>query len=353
MNAPRLLFRQLFDAQSSTWTYLLADPATRDAVIIDPVFEQHARDAALLRELDLDLRLSLDTHCHADHVTGAWLLKQALGCQIAMAAVYDAEGVDVPLSDGDRVGFGHRSLLVRATPGHTDGCLSFVLDDASMVFTGDALLIRGAGRTDFQAGDAGRLYRSIREQLFSLPNDCVVYPAHDYAGRTSSTIGEERAHNTRIGGEARPEDFVGYMESMALPHPRKLDIAVPANLRVGKPEDGGEPAAPSWGPVQRSYAGVPEIAPQWVADHRAGLHIVDVRSAEEFDGPLGHIDGAQSIPLDTLRERTGEVPTDRPVVVVCQSGRRSAMGTAILENAGITQVANVTGGMLRWRGLGL
>jgi glyoxylase-like metal-dependent hydrolase (beta-lactamase superfamily II)/rhodanese-related sulfurtransferase len=348
-----MIFRQLFDQTSSTYTYLLADEGTREAVLIDPVFERHARDAALARELRLTLLATLDTHCHADHVSGAWLMKAALGSSIAMSSAYGACNVDRPLSHGDSVCFGGRSLEVRATPGHTQGCLSFVTEDHRMVFTGDALLVRGAGRTDFQQGDASLLFRSIRGQLFTLPDDCVVYPGHDYDGRTSSTIGEERAFNPRIGGDAREEDFVGYMQNLGLPHPKQLAVAVPANLRAGEPEDGKAPALPDWGPVVLTYAGLLEIAPEWVARHRKDVHVLDVRSAAEFDGELGHLSAAQLIPLDELRARVTEVVSDRPVVVVCQTGKRSGMGTVILGKAGFTRVANLTGGMVSWRELGL
>ncbi|MBL8606246.1 MAG: MBL fold metallo-hydrolase, partial [Myxococcales bacterium] len=230
-----MLFRQLFDQVSSTYTYLLADEASGHAVLVDPVFEQHARDAALIRELSLTLVCTLDTHCHADHVTGAWLMKAAFGSKIGLSKRYGAQNVDLPLAHGDVVRFGARSLEVRATPGHTSGCLAYVLDDRSMVFTGDALLVRGAGRTDFQEGDAGLLYRSIHAELFSLPDGCAVWPGHDYEGRTSTTIGEERRHNPRIGGGAREEDFVRYMSNLALPHPKQIAVALPANLRAGQP----------------------------------------------------------------------------------------------------------------------
>jgi len=349
-----VLFRQLFDQVSSTYTYLLADPTTRDALLIDCVYEQHTRDLALIRELGLTLRYTLDTHCHADHVTGAWLMQQAHGSKIGMARVYGAESVDLPLAHGDTIAFGACSLEVRATPGHTSGCLSFVTPDHTMVFTGDALLVRGAGRTDFQQGDAQELFRSIQTQLFTLPDDCLVYPAHDYDGRTVSTIGEERAYNPRIGGGAREEDFVGYMQNLGLPHPKQLDVAVPANLRAGRPADGtSPPAAPSWGPVVLTYAGVPEIAAEWVADHRDAVTVLDVRAAAELTGELGQIDGARLIPIDELRARASEVDADRPVAVVCQTGKRAALATAILRKAGITKVASVAGGMVRWRELGL
>lgn len=348
-----MIFRQLFDQVSSTYTYLLADEQTREAVFIDTVFEQHARDAALLRELELKLIAVLDTHCHADHVTGAWLMKVAHGSKVGLSPAYEAENVDLPLNHGDVIRFGACSLEVRATPGHTDGCVSLLTGDHKMVFTGDALLVRGAGRTDFQQGDAHLLFRSIRDQLFTLSDDCVVYPGHDYDGRTSSTIGEERRHNPRIGGGAREEDFVGYMQNLTLPHPKQIAVAVPANMRAGQPEGGQAPLPPSWGPVVTTYAGLPEIAPEWVALHRNEVHVLDVRSAAEFDGELGHLEGAQLIPLDDLRARVGEVAADKPVVVVCQTGRRSGMGTVILRKAGITKTANLAGGMVRWRDLGL
>jgi sulfur dioxygenase len=348
-----VLFRQLFDAGSSTYTYLLGDPATRRAVLIDPVFERHGRDAALIRELELDLSYTLDTHCHADHVTGAWLMKDALGSRIALAGVYGAQNVDVPLSHGAEIAFGDVSLEVRSTPGHTAGCLSFVVRGRPIVFTGDALLVRGTGRTDFQSGDPARLFRSIREQLFTLPDDYAVLPAHDYEGRTSSTIGEEKAHNPRIGGAAREEDFVGYLKNLGLPHPKKLDVAVPANLRCGMPDREEEPPASTWGPVVTTYAGLSEIDPEWVAGNLGHVRVLDVRSAAEFEGELGHLPGAELIPLDELRARASELKKDKPMVVVCQTGKRSAMATVILRDAGFRDVANLAGGMARWRESGL
>lgn len=306
-----------------------------------------------MRELDLDLVCTVDTHCHADHVTGAWLMKRALGSRIALSAAYRAENVDLPLSHGDEIRFGNGVLDVRATPGHTVGCLSLVTADRSLVFTGDALLVRGAGRTDFQSGDARRLFRSIEEQLFTLPDDCIVYPAHDYEGRTSSTIAEEKKYNPRIGGGAREEDFVGYMTNLGLPHPKQIDVAVPANLRAGMPESGELPTGAAWGPVVTTYAGLCEIAPEWVATHRGDVEIIDVRTRAEFDGELGHIAGAHLVPLDELRARAAEVKADKPVVLVCQTGKRSGLATLLLRKAGVTEVANLAGGMARWRELGL
>jgi glyoxylase-like metal-dependent hydrolase (beta-lactamase superfamily II)/rhodanese-related sulfurtransferase len=301
----------------------------------------------------LTLVLTLDTHCHADHVTGAWLMKAALGSQIGLSREYGASNVDRPLSGGEVVQFGSQTLEVRATPGHTAGCLSLVTGDGRMVFTGDALLVRGAGRTDFQQGDARLLFRSIRDRLLTLPDECIVYPGHDYEGRTSSTIGEERLFNARIGGGAREEDFVGYMENLGLPHPKQIAVALPANMRAGEPEEGRSLTRPDWGPVVTTYAGLAEIAPEWVAGHRGDVCVLDVRSAMEHGGELGHLEGGLLISLDELRARVSEIPAGKPVVVVCQTGRRSGLAASILAKAGVPRVASLAGGMVRWRELGL
>lgn len=350
-----IIFRQLFDAASSTYTYLLSDPETLEAVIIDTVFEQHFRDRALVEELGLKLIAVLDTHCHADHVTGAWLMQQATGCRIGISKRYGAavEGADVRLDHGDRVSFGKRYLEVRATPGHTDGCLTYVTDHRRMAFTGDCLLIRGAGRCDFQQGNAGTLYRSITGQIFSLPEDCLIFPGHDYSGRTMSSVGEERAHNPRIGGQADERDFIGFMENLNLPHPKQIDVAVPANLRCGKPPDEKMPRPADWGPVRRSYAGLLEIDPEWVAEHLAEVHVVDVRQREELVDKLGCVATAQCVPLNELKDRLAEIPKDKPVIPVCHAGMRSGQATVILRDAGFPRVANLHGGMLLWHQMGL
>ena len=198
-----LVFRQLFDPTSSTYTYLLGDGERGEAVLIDPVFEHVRRDAALLRELGLTLLATLETHVHADHVTGAWLHRARGGSRILVSAASGAIGADRYLQPGDELAFGARRLQVRATPGHTDGCLTYVLDDESRAFTGDALLIRGCGRTDFQQGSPARLYRSVHEQILSLPPQCLLYPGHDYRGLTVTSVEEERRYNPRFGGSDR------------------------------------------------------------------------------------------------------------------------------------------------------
>tara|TARA_R110002072_G_scaffold11196_1_gene50824 strand:- start:34663 stop:35703 length:1041 start_codon:yes stop_codon:yes gene_type:complete len=343
-----MLFRQLYDAVSSTYTYLLAAEDSREAIIIDPVFEQMHRDLALLRELDLTLKIVADTHAHADHVTAAWILKQKTGCRIALAAAAGAENVDIPLQHGDQFGVDGLTLEVRATPGHTNGCLTYVLADRSMCFTGDTLLIRGCGRSDFQQGDAARLFHSITDQIFTLPDSCIVYPAHDYSGRTESSVGEEKQFNPRAGGVANEKDFVHYMNAMQLPHPKKLAEALPANMRSGMPDDGKLPPEPDWADIRITYAGIPEVEPEWVIQNQPSVTIVDVREADEVDEPLDGLNNAMSIPLSQLRDRLAEVPTDKPVVTLCRSGKRSSLALGILKAAGHDKVANIHGGVLHW-----
>jgi glyoxylase-like metal-dependent hydrolase (beta-lactamase superfamily II)/rhodanese-related sulfurtransferase len=348
-----LVFRQLFDPASSTYTYLLADGRSGAAVIIDPVFEQVRRDAALIEELGLHLDYSLETHVHADHVTGAWMLKRRTGCRIALSATSGAEGADRYLVPDDIVAFGERNLQVRATPGHTVGCLTYVLDDRSMAFTGDCLLVRGSGRTDFQEGDPGAMYRSVRQQLFSLPDSCLLYPAHDYRGLTVTSVGEERRFNPRLGGEIGEADFTGYMRNLRLAHPKKMDVAVPANLKCGRPETEPDMSADqSWAPLKYTFAGIWEIDPHGLEEHARRVQILDVREPGEFDGPLGHIRGARLIPLGELAGRASELAHDRPIVAVCRAGSRSAQATVILRETGFNDVANLAGGMLRWRAEG-
>ena len=348
-----MIFRQLFDPQSSTYTYLLGDPQTREAVLIDPVFEQANRDGALIGELGLRLVATIETHVHADHVTGAWLLRKRFGSAIVISADSGAEGADRYVRHGDRITFGKRYLEVRATPGHTSGCITLVLDDESKAFTGDALLIRGSGRTDFQQGDARTLYRSVRSQILSLPPACLLYPAHDYRGLTVTSVAEEQQFNPRLGGQAGESDFVGYMQNLGLPHPKLMDVAVPANLRVGRPAGDGSPAVePTWAPLTFTFAGIHEIQPHALEECGRRPQLVDVRERDEFEGPLGRIPGAKSIPLGELIARAGELAKDRPVVTICRAGARSAQASVMLQKLGFADVANLAGGMLRWRAEG-
>ncbi len=237
-----MIFRQLSDPETCTYTYLLGDEASGQAVLIDPVLSQASRDCQVLRELGLALTHTIETHVHADHVTGAAALRQTCGSRIVSPQAGGATGADLLIEDGTVLTLGSVSLLARATPGHTTGCTSFILGDESMVFTGDALLIQGCGRTDFQQGDSTKLYHSVTEVLFALPEDCVVYPGHDYKGRQSSTIGEEKRHNPRLGGGRTLEEFIEIMHLLDLSLPAAIAIAIPANLRCGQMPEDGEPA---------------------------------------------------------------------------------------------------------------
>ena len=226
-----MILKQLFDYDTWTYTYLLADEVSKEAVIIDTVSTQIERDITLINELGLTLKFALDTHVHADHITAAGELRDRLGCKTGVAAINAVDCADLALKDGQRLSFGQYELEVLATPGHTSGCLSFAIDGA--VFTGDSLFIRGCGRTDFQQGNAGELYDSITIRLFSLPDSTVIYPGHDYNGHTQSTVGEEKAFNPRLS--MNRAEFIAYMDSLDLPNPRLIMEAVPGNMACGKP----------------------------------------------------------------------------------------------------------------------
>ena len=200
-----------------------------------------------------------------------------------------------------------------------------------------------------RACPATTLYRSVHEQIFSLPDDCLLYPGHDYRGLTVTSVGEEKLYNPRLGGQILREDFVGYMTHLGLPHPKQMDIAVPANLRCGRPEQIAPAPPQEWAPLTYTFAGIWEVQPQWLEEHLRAVQIVDVREPAEFNGSLGHVPGARLIPLGSLGERSSELSKDEPIVTVCRSGARSAQATVLLGKAGFTQVANLSGGMLRWR----
>lgn len=237
-----LVFRQLLDRDSCTFTYLLADAVARRAILIDPVDRHIDRDTRLLRELNLELCYVVNTHAHADHISASGLLKQRLpGVKSAIGRASTAKA-DILFDEGDSLRVSDKlSLSVLSTPGHTEGCASYLLreseDYPSCVFTGDALMIRGCGRTDFQGGNAERLYASVKEKLFTLPADTLVYPAHDYKGNTTSTIGEEAEFNPRLGKGKSLQDFVDIMQNLNLAHPKMMDKAVPVNLNCGIPPE--------------------------------------------------------------------------------------------------------------------
>jgi len=224
---------QLFDEESCTYTYLLWDKSTHDAVLVDPVDIQVDRDLEVIDSFDLNLVYAINTHAHADHITGTGLLKQRIPELESIISAASGAQSDQTISDGDTIVFGNQSLVVRSTPGHTLGCVSLVAGDESFVLTGDTLLVQGCGRTDFQGGCPETLFESVHKQLFSLSDDTIVYPAHDYQGRTHTTIGIERSTNPRLGGGKSKSNFVEIMANLNLPYPKKLDVAVPANMRCG------------------------------------------------------------------------------------------------------------------------
>ena len=234
-----MIFRQLFEPDSSTYTYLLACPQTRQALLIDPVLDTVNRDLEVLQELNLKLMYTLDTHHHADHLTGAHVLHARTGCKVVYPAIEKPECADIGIAEGTTFKMASIELEPLFTPGHTAHHHAYLYDNGTqkMVFSGDALLIEACGRTDFQAGDATALYNSIHEKLFSLPDETLVYPGHDYENRFISSIAQEKARNPRLGAGKTLQEFVAIMDGLDLPYPRKIDFAVPGNEQCGQCPD--------------------------------------------------------------------------------------------------------------------
>lgn len=352
-----MLFRQLFDPETSTYSYLLADEGSRKAVLIDSVREQVTRDVELIEQLGLELVAAVETHVHADHVTGAGLLRNRLGCRIVVGVHSGVRTADVLVAQGEAVSFGRHVLEARETPGHTSGCTSYVCHEAGMAFTGDALLVRGCGRTDFQQGDAQSLYQSVWSQILSLPDETLLYPGHDYKGRTVSTVAEEKRWNPRLG-EGQDEDaFVALMGALDLAYPGRIDEALPANMASGitepEPAEPSDAAADRWAPVLRTVSGVPVIDCEWLAEHDRELHLVDVREHMEFCGAMGHLETAELVPLVDLERVAAGWDRQRAIVTICAYGTRSGKAAAILSELGFERVASLQGGMVRWSELGL
>lgn len=332
-----MLIQQFQDPESSTFTYLLADVDAGEAVLIDPVAERVDEDLATLSRLGLHLVHTVETHVHADHITGASRLRERTGCTTVTGRRAAVVCADHLLGQGQKVRFGRFSLEARETPGHTDGCTTWVAHEGRAVFTGDTLLIGGCGRTDFQHGDAATLYRSVHEQIFTLPDDFVVYPGHDYKGRTQSTVGAEKQGNARLGGGRDLQSFVALMAALDLPYPKKIDASLPANQQCGRP-------AP---PIDFPESGL-EVEPNFVLENRALLRLVDVREPHEFMGPLGHAAGAENVPLGALEGTVQAWDRERPVALICQSGRRSLDAAQRMVGMGFRRVGSVRGGTLRW-----
>jgi len=336
-----MIFRQLFDSVSSTYTYLLASRRGGEALIIDPVLERVDRYLKLIEELDLKLVKAVDTHLHADHITGLGALRDHTKCITVMGEQSGVDVVSMRVSDGDRLEIEGLSLGVIYTPGHTDDSYSFTMADR--VFTGDTLLIRGTGRTDFQNGDARQQYESIFNRLMKLPDETLVFPAHDYKGDTVSTIAEERAHNPRLR-VASVEEYVALMAGLKLPDPKMMDVAVPANMRQGLHQE--EVAKRGWAlsaEAARTMLGRPDVA------------LIDLRETAERERH-GCIPGALHAPYPDLAENIGPggvlhelaVATGKRLVFFCAFGERSAMAVQAAQDSGITSACHIEGGMRDW-----
>jgi sulfur dioxygenase len=323
---------QLFDPASSTYTYVLFDQLSREAVIIDPVDEQLERDLATLQEYGLKLVWTVETHAHADHITSAGRLAELAGARTAAPQGCGIGTAGVQLQHGDTLKFGGEVLQALHTPGHTAGSMCFLWREH--VFTGDTLLINGCGRTDFQSGDAKDLYRSLTQVLFALPDATTVWPGHDYQGRSFSSIGQEKAGNARIAGKSEAE-FVAIMDSLQLPKPRRIDEAVPANLSSGLRHDADGLLqmlpSPAAGAHLGSYAGdvSPELAWQWVQAGEAVL--VDVRTDAEREW-VGFVPGAVPVAWKQwpgmamnpeFDRQVQEASAGKKLVLLCRSGVRS------------------------------
>ena len=337
-----MIFRQLFDQTSGTYSYLLASRMGGEALIIDPVLEKVDRYLQLVRELDLRLVKAVDTHLHADHITGLGALRDRTHCITVMGERTRADVVSIRLADGDKLRIEGLSLSVLYTPGHTDDSYSFLMDDR--VFTGDTLLIRSTGRTDFQNGDARAQYESIFGRLLTLPEDTFVFPAHDYKGDTVSTIGEEKKYNPRLQVKS-VEEYVELMSGLNLPNPKMMDVAVPANMRVGLAQE--ELARRGWSVTAREAMAL---------IGRSDIALIDLREAEERKRH-GGIAGALSVPYGELAENIGAggvlhelaLATGKSILFFCAFGERSAMAVQAARGAGLGAVRHIQGGLDAWR----
>jgi sulfur dioxygenase len=337
-----MIFRQLFDSASGTYAYLLASRRGGEALIIDPVLEKVDRYLQLVKELDLRLVKAVDTHMHADHITGLAVLRDRTRCITVMGEQTKADVVSMRLSDGDRLTIEGLALEVIYTPGHTDDSYSFLMPDR--VFTGDTLLIRGTGRTDFQNGDARQQYDSIFGRLLKLPESTLVYPAHDYKGDTVSTIGEERAFNPRLQVTS-VDEYVALMNSLKLPNPKMMDVAVPANRKVGFRQD------------EIAHHGRSLSASDAICVlGEDGVVWVDLREAAERERN-GVIPGSLHVPYTALLETLGAggilnelaKSTGKQILFYCAFGERSAMAVEAAHDAGLASARHVQGGIDAWK----
>ncbi len=340
-----MIFRQLFDSVSGTYSYLLASRPGGEALILDPVLEKAERYCKLLQELDLKLVKAIDTHLHADHVTGLGELRDRTHCITIMGEQSKADVVSMRVSDGDRVTIEGLALDVLYTPGHTDNSYSYLMGDR--VFTGDTLLIRGTGRTDFQNGSARAQYDSIFNRLLKLPEETLVFPAHDYKGDTVSTIGEEKRHNPRLQVHSI-EEYVELMGNLNLPNPKLMDVVIPANMHVGLHQD------------ELEKQGLSLNARQAIESlGRTDVLLVDLRESGERM-KYGTLSGALHAPYPSIDEglkpggmlREVAAATGRRIVFFCAFGERSAMAVKAAREAGLANTAHIAGGIDAWKKAG-
>ena len=335
-----MIFRQLFDQDSSTYTYLLARDYGSEAILIDPVLSKVDHYMRLLGEMQLKLAKVVDTHVHADHITAASELRDRTRCITVMGEQSSVDAVSQRISDGETIAIDGISLIAIYTPGHTDDSYCFLMSDR--VFTGDTLLIRGTGRTDFQGGSASDEYDSIHEKLLTLPDDTQVYPGHDYKGDTVSTIGEERQHNPRLQVEGKAA-FIALMESLNLASPKMMDVAVPANQQVAMAQQ--EIDELGWSLT------APQLQQLLATD---GALLVDLREDAERK-KSGHIESSVNIPYNNIDDALAEDGvlkilaggTQKKLVFYCAYGERSAMALLAAREAGIKSF-HLKGGMAGW-----
>jgi sulfur dioxygenase len=337
-----MIFRQLFDSVSGTYTYLLASRRGGEALIIDPVLEKVDRYIQLVNELELKLVKAVDTHLHADHITGLGALRDRTQCITVMGEKSSVDVVSMRLSEGDRLTIEGVALNVLYTPGHTDDSYSFLMNDR--VFTGDTLLIRGTGRTDFQNGNPRAQFDSIFNKLLKLPDETMVFPAHDYKGETVSTIGEEKAFNPRLQVKSL-DQYVELMNGLNLPNPKMMDVAVPANMRVGFAQEAI---------AQRGWAVSATDAIKLVG--RPDVTLVDLREKSERE-KHGVIPGSLHAPYPDLQDniRPGGMlhelaaATGKRILFYCAFGERSAMAVQAAQDSGIAAACHIHGGIDAWK----
>lgn len=359
-----MLFKQLFDQETWTYTYLIADPTSKDAILIDPVNTHIDEYIELLATHGLQLKYSLETHVHADHITASGLLRQRLGAQTGVSGLCGAESADIQIQDGDIFKFAeNEQIRVIATPGHTRGSISFLWRDR--LFSGDSLLIGGCGRTDFQGGDAGALYDCITQRLFTLPDETLVYPGHDYQQRWVSSIMQERTTNPRLAGKTR-EQFVEIMANLNLPKPRLIDEAVPANRYCGLDENERQDAVAlrdatlpirattkTEAMVANAKQHIVEIDVAKAKQLLEQGHIALIDTREESEYVAGHIDGAILLPRGMLEFKLGAISEladkSKTVLIYCRLGNRSALAAQTMQQLGYTNVLSMAGGFEAWQ----